>query len=320
VPSAGIGALAASPFSARTVICSSALHGEALGVVITGKTIMLYRSSIGAIALMAATCITMADAWAWDDTKYPDFKGQWRVIGGPMRFDTNKPWGPGQQAPLTAEYQAIFEANLKDQAEGGQGTTPNYTCLSPGMPRVTNGYGQIEFVVTPDTTHILVQHIHDNRRIFTDGRDWPAELGSTFLGYSIGKWIDTDGDGRYDVLEVETRGLRGPRAFDSSGIPLHADNETIVKERIYLDKADPNVTHDEVTVMDHALTRPWTVTKNYRRESDPRPYWREVNCAENNNHVVIAEQGYMLSADGYLMPTKKGQSPPDLKYFKRPQK
>jgi hypothetical protein len=25
----------------------------------------------------------------------------------------------------------------------------------------------------------------------------------------------------------------------------------------------------------------------------------------------------MLSGDGYLMPTKKGQRPPDLKYFNR---
>ena len=55
-----------------------------------------------------------------------------------------------------------------------------------------------------------------HRRIVTDGRAWPAELEPTFLGHSIGKWIDTDGDGRYDVLEVETRGLRGPRAFDAS--------------------------------------------------------------------------------------------------------
>ena len=34
------------------------------------------------------------------------------------------------------------------------------------------------------------------------------------MGYSIGQWIDTDGDGKYDVLEVETRNLKGPRAFD----------------------------------------------------------------------------------------------------------
>src|SRR5439155_40114 len=166
------------------------------------------------------------------------------------------------QAPLTPEYQAIFEANLKDQAEGGQGTTPTYTCLSPGMPRVTNGYGQIEFVITPDTTHILVQHIHDNRRIFTDGRGYPREVEPTFLGYSIGKWVDTDGDGKYDVLEVETRGMRGPRSFDASGLPLHVDNKTVVKERIFLDKANPNLAHDEVTVIDTALTRPWTVMKS----------------------------------------------------------
>lgn len=277
---------------------------------------MFSRSSIALIILATLTQAPPAGAQIFDLGKYPDLKGQWRIVGGPMRFDTGKPWGPGQQAPLTAEYQAIFDANLKDQAAGGQGTTPTYTCLSPGMPRITNGYGQMEFIITPGTTHILVQHIHDNRRIFTDGRGWPAELEPTFSGYSIGRWVDTAGAGRYDVLEVETRGFKGPRAFDSSGIPLHDDNETIVKERIYIDKADPALLHDEVTVYDHALTRPWTVNKSYRRNPDPRPYWREVSCSENNNHVEIAREGYMLSADGYLMPTKKGQPAPDLRYFK----
>jgi hypothetical protein len=280
---------------------------------------MLDRGLIGAIALAAVLGATMGDARAFDDAKYPDLKGQWRVVGGPMRFDPKKGWGPEQQAPLIAEYQAIFEANLVDQAAGGQGTTPTFTCISPGMPRVTNGYGQMEVVVTPETTHILVQHIHDNRRIFTDGRQWPAELEPTLLGYSIGQWIDSAGSGRYDVLAVETRGFKGPRAFDSSGIPLHQDNATIVKERIYLDPGDQNILHDQVTVLDHALTRPWTVIKNYRREPDARPYWREVNCSENNNHVEIGKQAYMLSAEGFLMPTKRDQPPPDLKYFKRTQ-
>jgi hypothetical protein len=225
--------------------------------------------------------------------------------------------GSGPTAPLTPEYQAIFDANVKDQEQGGQGLDMTYTCQSPGMPRATLGYGEIEFVVTPDTTHILVQHIHDNRRIFTDGRDWPAELEPSFLGYSIGKWIDTDGDGRYDVLEVETRGFKGPRTYDTSGIPLHKDNQTVVKERIYPDKNDPNLMFDEVTVIDNALTRPWTVLKAYRRSADPRPFWREVNCSENNNHVMIGHQNYMLSADGLLMPTKKDQPPPDLRYFEQ---
>ena len=232
-------------------------------------------------------------------------------------FDPAKAWGPAQQPPLTPEYQARFEANLEDQAAGGQGIGETYTCVSPGMPRVTNGYGQTEFVVTPATTHILVENIRDSRRIFTDGRDWPAHIEPSLLGYSIGKWLDTDGDGKYDVLEAETRGFTGPRAFDASGIPLHDDNQTIVKERIYVAKNDPNTVLDEVTVIDNALTRPWSVLKSFRRQPGRQPVWTEEVCGEGNNHVQIGKEGYMLSGDGYLMPTKKGQQPPDLKYFKR---
>jgi hypothetical protein len=53
------------------------------------------------------------------------------------------------------------------------------------------------------------------------------------------------------------------------------------------------------------------------REPHRQPYWREVTCAENNNHVEIGKQNYMLSPDGHLMPTRKDQPPPDLRYFNR---
>jgi hypothetical protein len=42
--------------------------------------------------------------------------------------------------------------------------------------------------------------------------------------------------------------------------------------------------------------------------------------AEGNVHVEIAGQNYFLSADGFLMPARKDQSPPDLKYFEQPQR
>jgi hypothetical protein len=279
---------------------------------------MQYRSATAALALLAAVFTAPAQTLAWNETSYPDFKGQWRAIGDPGRFDPSKDPGPAQQAPLTPEYQALYEASLRDQAAGGPG--PAQSCVSPGMPRVANGYGQMEVIVTPRTIYIAVEHINDNRRIYTDGRPWPAELEPTALGYSIGTWLDTDGDGRYDVLEVETRGFAGPRTFDDSGIPLHADDQTIVKERFYLDKSNPDIFHDDVTVLDHALTRPWTVTKSYRRSPDRQPYWREVVCAETNNHVAIGKQDYMLSPDGQLMPTRKDQPAPDLRYFNRSRK
>ena len=130
------------------------------------------------------------------------------------------------------------------------------------------------------------------------------------MGYSIGKWIDEDGDGRYDALEVETRLLKGPRTFDPSGVPLHKDNQTVVKERFYLDKDNPDLLHDDVTTIDHALTRPWTVNKRYVRVRNP--IWVEAICSEGNDHLKIQGEDYMLSADGYIMPAKKNQAPPDL--------
>ena len=136
------------------------------------------------------------------------------------------------------------------------------------------------------------------------GREWPAQIEAAAAGYSIGKWIDEGGTGRYNVLEVETRGFKGPRAYDNSGLPLHKDNQSVIKERIFQDKADPNILYDEMTTIDNALTRPWTATKKYRRVQNPRPFWRESVCAENNPHIEIGGQSYMLSADGQLMPTK----------------
>jgi hypothetical protein len=286
---------------------------------------MHYRSAIGAVTLAAALCMTFAGARAFDESQYPNWKGAWRriaepgIVGQPS-YDPTKRGGAAQQAPLTAEYQAIFEANLKDQAAGGQGTDPTYTCLSPGMPRVMTTFAPFEILVTPQMTNFLIQHIHDSRRIFTDGRDWPKNIEPSFVGYSIGRWIDTDGDGRYEVLEVETRGFKGPRSYDPAGLPLAFDNQSVFKERIYSDKADPNILHDEITTIDTALTRPWTVTKNYARLPIKQPEWTEEVCAEGNGDIEIGKEGYFLSGDGYLMPTKKGQAPPDLRFFKRTEK
>ncbi len=270
---------------------------------------MLSRSLISAVTLAAALVMTSAGARAFDETKYPDWKGMWLRVGPPRWIP------PGESAPLTAEYQALYEWNNADQKAGGHGLEPSWNCLPPGMPRIMNVFEPMEIVITPPTTYILISHIHDNRRIHTDGSDWPGELEPSFKGYSIGRWSDTDGDGRYDTLEVETRSIKGPRAYDTTGLPLHRDNKTIVKERIYLDKADRMVMWNEITTIDDALTHPWTVKKKYIRDPEPRPNWLEEVCSENNPHIRIGGDNYMLSADGVLMPAKKGQAPPSLKYF-----
>src|SRR5882724_2107877 len=282
---------------------------------------MLNRRSIAAVALAATLRATVTDARAWDDARYPDLKGQWvRGYPGGARFDPAKGLGPRQEAPLTPEYQAIYQANLDEQAKGGQGIDPTYRCLPPGMPRIMHVYSPMEIVVTPDTTYVLIEHIHDSRRIHTDGRDWPDNMyeDPKFSGYSIGQWVDEDREGRYSALVVETRGLKNPRTYDATGIPFHADGRTIIREKLYLDKANPDTLYDEITVIDNALTRPWSALKTYRRVAAKGPiWWREDICSENNVHVVVGKEDYFLSADGFLMPALKDQAPPDLRYFKK---
>jgi len=271
-------------------------------------------------ALIATMVLTAGAARAGDDVKYPStWKGQWtRVVHREVEvqgaFDQTKPWGLGQQAPLTEEYQKVHRQSMDDQKNGGLGNYPTARCLPSGMPRIMT-FGYHEYVVTPETTYILLSGSDHLRRIFTDGRDWPKNPKPTYGGYSIGKWLDEDGDGTYDVLEAETRHFKGPRAFDASGLPLAFDNQSIFRERFFIDKNDRNILHVFTTVFDHALTRPWTSDRQYHRIAEKVEQWPETWCQEGNANIVIGKENYFLRADGILMPAKKNQAPPDLRYF-----
>jgi hypothetical protein len=93
------------------------------------------RSTIGAIVLAALFILgtparaqdvskndaSKNDASQYDPSRYPDWSGpmRWTTTRGGNRYDQYKPAGRGQEAPLTPEYRALFEAGLKDQTEGG---------------------------------------------------------------------------------------------------------------------------------------------------------------------------------------------------------
>ena len=239
---------------------------------------MRWRKLIRAMEVAGALMMIAGVAEA-ADAKYPDWKGAWErwyppnavldpgngiyTAGGQPSFDQTKPWGRGQEAPLTPEYQKVYEESLADQAKGGEGNFFDHgvRCMPGGMPLMTIAFTPLEFVITPEITYVLTGNVEPNRRIYTDGRDWPKDLTPTYAGYSIGRWIDEDSDGVYDVLEVETHG-----------------------------------------------------DKKYRH--NPRYRWTESSCIETNSMVAIGKESYFMSADGMLMPVRKNQPPPDLRYFK----
>ena len=271
------------------------------------------------IALAAAFAISVGSVQAHDESKYPDWSGQWtRTYTGPPRYDQTKPIRK-QEAPLKPEYQVRFEESIRDQDVGGHGLDMGYACIPQGMPRMMSGVSMFEFLVSPSATHIVYERTDFSpRRIFTDGRDWPKTDETWFQGYSIGKWLDTDGDGRYDMLEIETRRMRGPHGWDQSGMPMADDDEAIIKERIYLDKGDPGLLRVEMTTTDNSLTRPWTVMKTFKRVA--KIWWANDVCAEGQAHVTIGNETYFRSGDGTIMPMRKDQPPPDLKYFNQVKK
>src|SRR5579871_5797870 len=100
---------------------------------------MSNRRSAGIIAAALgctlATITSVGVARAGEDAKYPtNWSGQWthavdHTLEIQGTFDQTKPWGPGQQAPLTPEYQKVLADSMADQAEGGLGNYPTAHCL-----------------------------------------------------------------------------------------------------------------------------------------------------------------------------------------------
>src|SRR5437773_7265843 len=107
---------------------------------------MVDRSSTGVavsfIFALLTTVVTTTGAQAADDGKYPtNWKGQWtRVVYRNVEvqgaFVQTKPWGVGQEAPLTPEYEKVHRDSMEDQKNGGLGNYPTARCLPSGMPRM----------------------------------------------------------------------------------------------------------------------------------------------------------------------------------------
>ena len=63
------------------------------------------------------------------------------------------------------------------------------------------------------------------------------------------------------------------------------------------------------------MKRASRVLSDYRLPG--RSHGSEYICEENNQEVIVGKENYFVRADGYLMPTKKDQPPPELKGFNR---
>jgi len=97
---------------------------------------MSQRNTIIGAALLTVVLCVGTGASAQDNKKMPeDWDGLWGR-GSPVgAWDPSKPPGPRQEAPLTPEYQAIYEQNLA-KTRAGTFFDIKGTCGPVGMPRL----------------------------------------------------------------------------------------------------------------------------------------------------------------------------------------
>src|SRR5262245_26207827 len=143
---------------------------------------MSKRNFTAAVVIAGAALLVLNAANA-EGVQYPDWSGQWERfvvpgLPGQPSHDQTKPWGFGQQAPLTPEYRKILEDSIADQATGGLGNFPTAWGRAAGMPYMMMAFGPLEWVITPKTTYILIAwHDHLRRHRWTRlARQYRANL------------------------------------------------------------------------------------------------------------------------------------------------
>jgi hypothetical protein len=250
-----------------------------------------------------------SDAWWEKMRRLPDFNGSWSNLGGYVFNAENKytppdPAGgeggvrgpnPGTKnlgMPYNAKYQKIYDDAVRQAVEEGVSKDPVGNCMQPyGMPRSLGGaVGGPEIFVTPDVINMTWGLMDGTRRIYTDGRPHPSgdDLWPTYYGHSIGHWEG-------DVLVVHTTGLL-PGIYDQTGAPYSGKLQ--ITERWSMIAKD--VLRADLTFEDpEVFTRPWQVSRYFRRNPPDPTALLEYYCIEQN--TSFDESG----AQGIILPFEK---------------
>ena len=246
------------------------------------------------VLLLCCQCAIAADA-----PSLPDWSGVWeRLEGNGGIFDPSsvepkdgRAGNPGvrQYPPLTDAWEAKYKANLELAAKDRL-PDPISRCGTPaGFPRLLALPDVYEFIVRPEESWIITENGPNIMRIYTDGRDHPpaAELWPTFTGDSVGHW-----DGQ--TLVFTTVSMIGDKStvLDRSGLTL--SDQAKIATRMF--KTDEGLLRAELTIVDPlALTKPWHVTRHFRK-LPPGTGVYDYACAENNRNP-ITESGQTLTLD-----------------------
>jgi hypothetical protein len=276
------------------------------------ETFLMNRKSLAillglSITMMLVPSLSFGQAAAtgpvtWD--KLPDWSGVWAMQGGTV-FDRATQVGEGgsltpgvrERPPYNAEFEANYQKNLALRDKGLFPDVQTNCGVPVGFPRIMNLPDVYEFVLTPKGFWIIAENGPNIMRVYTDGRELPGpeDRWGTYTGVSVGHWEG-------DTLVWKTVGLKGGRDGDSildrTGLTLSDAAEITTRMR----KINDNTLEAVFTITDSkAMTRPWVVTKQFRKNAQPFQFVYDYGCAENQRNPVDTATGKTL----FLDPTGK---------------
>jgi hypothetical protein len=208
----------------------------------------------------------------------PDWTGLWTRVGNPF-FDPDQDFSQLTTAKLRPEALAELRQRRERSAQGIE-YDPISDCSPPGFPRWLAIPFLREFIVTPQQVWLTSETVNNIRRIYTDGRQHPAEADAYPLWYgdSIGFWHD-------GTLVIHTSQVRA-NVFHRND-PRHSEQlETVEVWR----KTDPDTMLVDVWAYDPpTLIEPWFVQQTYKRLSNDDGYLRvrHWSCTENPNNAIL---------------------------------
>ena len=255
---------------------------------------------------------TLGQAYARQLAEQPDFQGQWDATTpdperiGRFMFDPTAVFIPYESPPglpefgprpgthLTGipykpEYQEQYMETVANTAAGRSIDTFGL-CKPFGFPRMMAGAVQgFDIIQHPEVIVMHNDYSNDTRRIFLDGREHPSLIGPggsdarTYSGHSVGHWEG-------NTLVIETTNIAA--GFYDQTNPRYSDQIRVI-ERIRL--ISPIFLENKITIFDPVmLTRPWEVTRYYRRlSSNPGGPPRIHNLADREcEQSIDFSQGY----------------------------
>jgi hypothetical protein len=179
-----------------------------------------------------------------------------------------------EKPPMTPWAEAKFNTAKPNVGPNAvtlaQTNDPITNCFPPGVPRIYLIRGEpVEIMQTPGRVVILYEYDHFVREIYTDGRQHPKDLNSTWMGDSIGKWEG-------DTLVVDSVGFNDKTWLDNDGHPHTQDLHVVERLR----RASHDTLTIDVTIDDpKAYAKPWGGHMIF----ELKPDWNlgEMVCEDN---------------------------------------